>query len=143
MLFNQLFKRLWTRRIELTLWFVIFSMVCTQSQYTWDVKQLDVCSDYRHWKSTPIATKTIIGFFFSLFILLNLISVIVGSLLLNFMAFNAWRRERKSEWARVSNVYLLWNIDIVFMLRCQNRISIDSISNVHLQCTSISAWGLL
>lgn len=45
------------------------------------------------------------------------------------------------QWVKC-NVNLLWNIDIMFMLRCQNRISINSISDeLRLHCSYAISFG--
>ena len=148
--FNQLFKRLWTHRIKLTVVFDLFVFfllsfspslfLCLLFKYCFDIKmsyaharaviEFIICSDIHtillilmKVQSSKIFSQLffyLVHFFFRLSLWINFnieISIIVGSLLLNFMVFVAQRLK--------SHVYLLWIIDIVFMLRCQNRIFRD------------------
>lgn len=95
--FNQLFKRLWTRHIELSLVVCVhdslFFSLCTHThtQCTWDVIQARCLFWLERAHRTIVhinCTKSSYRFYF--FIpCFNLINVIVGSLLLNFMVFVA------------------------------------------------------
>lgn len=155
--FNQLFKRLWTHHIKLTVRFVIFS-------YTFRI-QIRGC----RWSIHAQRTQSIVRCLFVLIAVTSLESathqlhqifhfhhvvwcfffpliafdhcVIVGSLLLNFMVFVARWLRAHTDTERQSLMFICFEL-LILCLCFDVKIAfpIDPISNVHLHthCTELA-----
>lgn len=147
--FNQLFKRLWTHRIKLTVRLLIcsLSLCCASFLLKYYINTKDVICTNMHVQPSNFcyslghiaksATQKSFShiffstqFFRSLSVLHRMhsafeISIIIGSkFIIEFYGFR--RPARLREWEIERHVYLLWIIDIVFIcFRCQNRIFRD------------------